>query len=118
MVTLTSLNHLLEHIKVVQEDVLNMSSSSSQLVEQFLEDSGVELDDNIVKAMQLQDITTQQLNGVIETLTAISEKLSNKDTVVFDDIIASELIEAKNKKDRFSGKSVSQELDLDEIEFF
>ena len=80
--------------------------------------------------MQYQDIITQQLNATIEAIDSMrssieifSHAYKNDEDLVSESMkklqekLNITLQDAKDKKDRFSGKSVLENAD-DEIEFF
>ena len=130
MLILNSVDKLLEHIKEVQEDVISLSHDSLMKMNGFIEKNNLEVDENITTSLQYQDILTQQLNATIEAIDSMrssievfshayknDENLVSQSMKKLEEKLNSTLQEAKDKKDRFSGKSVSDDAD-DAIEFF
>lgn len=131
MVILQSVDSLLAHIQEVQDDVMELSKESLMKMSSYIEDHKLDIDDNISTSLQYQDIITQQLSASIEAIGSMRKSLerfshafSNDESLVQDSMVKLEeklnktLAEAKDKKNRFSGK-VSQTSDTgDEIEFF
>ena len=131
MQILKSVDELLTHIKNVQEDVIYLSSESLMKISGFIEKNSIKIDENISTALQYQDIITQQLNATIEAIDSMtvsierfSHAYESDENLATDSInklhekLNATLIEAKEKKDRFSGKSANNQADTNEIEFF
>ena len=130
MLILNSVDMLLEHIKNVQEDVINLSHDSIIKINGFIEKHTLEPDDEILTAIQYQDIVTQQLNATIEAIESMrssievfsrtyksDENLANENIIKLEENLNATFKEAQDKKDRFSGKSALENAD-DAIEFF
>ena len=130
MLILNSVDKLLQHIKEVQEDVIALSHDSLMKMNDFIEQNNLEVDENITTSLQYQDILTQQLNATVEAIDSMrnsievfshtdtnDENLVSQSVKKLEEKLDSTLQEAKDKKDRFSGKSVSDDAD-DAIEFF
>jgi len=130
MLILNSVDSLLEHIKSVQEDVINLSHDSIVKINGFIEKNNLEVDDDVLTAMQYQDIVSQQLNATIEAIDSMrssieifshayksDENLATESITKLQEKLNATLKEAQDKKDRFSGKSAFENAD-DEIEFF
>ena len=131
MVILNSVDELLQHIKDVQSDVIELSNDSLLKMSSFIEKNSLEIDEDISTALQYQDIITQQLNASIEAITSmqksmqvfthayeIDENLANESLSKLQEKLTATLQEAKDKKNRFSGKSAHDSVETDEIEFF
>jgi len=131
MLILKSVDALLEHIKNVQEDVKNLSNDSMMKVSTFMEKNSLEIDDDIALSFQYQDIITQQLDASLEAINSMrtsievfshafksDEDLANGSLQKLQDKLTLALDEAKDKKERFSGKLVQPADENDEIEFF
>ena len=130
MLILDSVDSLLEHIEQVQKDVINLSGDSLLKMSNYIEKNQLEVDDDISTALQYQDIITQQLNATIDAIESMRKSI-NRFSHAFesDENLAQDsmkklqeklnitLAEAKDKKNRFSGK-VSDDDASDEIEFF
>jgi len=130
MLVLKSVDELLNHIKEVQEDVKELSSESLIKMSSYMEKNNLEIDEDISTALQYQDIITQQLNASIEAIESVMVSIErfahaykNDEDVVEENMLQLQeklnaiLQEAKDKKNRFSGRVASQSAD-DEIEFF
>ncbi len=130
MVILNSVDNLLEHIQDVQEDVISLSNDSLLKMSSYIEANNLEVDDDISTALQYQDIITQQLTATMEAIQSMrssikvfSHAFENNENLAQDsmnklqDKLNITLAEAKDKKNRFSGKT-SQDEETDEIEFF
>ena len=71
MVILNSFDDLLEHIKEIQEDVIGLSNESLLKMSAYIEKNNLEVDDDILTALQYQDIITQQLSATIEAINSM-----------------------------------------------
>jgi len=131
MIVLNSVDNLLEHIKEVQENVIGLSSDSLLKMSSYIEKNQLEIDDDMSTALQFQDIITQQLSATIEAIDSMrtsinifSHAYEEDENMVKDSIsklqdkLNSTLEDAKDKKNRFSGKTAQDNADNDEIEFF
>ncbi len=127
MLVLNSVDNLLEHMKDVQNDVIELSNSSLLKMSNYIEKNSLEVDEDISTALQYQDIITQQLNGTIEAIDSMrecmeifldNENLSENSMLKLQDSLGNVLKEAKDKKNRFSGKTSQDDGSNDEIEFF
>ena len=131
MLILKSVDELLDHIKNVQRDVISLSGESLMKMSGFIEKNSIEVDEDILTALQYQDIITQQLSATIEAIDSMKssmerfshayesdENLAAQSIDKLREKLNSTLQEAKEKKDRFSGKSAQQSIDTEEIEFF
>jgi len=130
MIMLKSVDELLSHIVDVQKDVIELSNESLMKMSSFMEKNNLEIDDDISTALQYQDIITQQLNASIEAIESMKisierfshayksdENLVEQSMLKLQEKLNATLKEAKDKKNRFSGKSAINNAD-DEIEFF
>ena len=122
MFILNTVNELLEHMKEVQSDVIELSTDSLLKMSSFIEKNSLEVDENIATSLQYQDIITQQLSANIETIESIKKSIlsfnANNDIQVLQEKLGDTLQEAKEKKDRFSGKTNEHNAPIDDIEFF
>lgn len=125
-----SLHELLEHIKQVEQDTIQISKESQLKLSSFMEKNGMQLDDEAAEAMQYQDIISQQLSATIEAIELVQKNLLmfsrsfKEDEKIADDSVVklraklgSVLEEAKAKKAAFSGYIQDKSDDYD-IEFF
>lgn len=130
MLLLDSVDHLLEHIEDVQKDVVSLSSDSLLKMSAYIENHQLEVDDDIATALQYQDIITQQLDATIEAIESMrksiqmfshafdsDESVAHASMQKLQEKLNVTLAEAKDKKNRFSGKTSDTEAS-DEIEFF
>ena len=130
MLILESVDSLLEHIEDVQKDVTSLSNDSLMKMSTYIEKHQLEVDEDISTALQYQDIITQQLNATIEAIESmrisikrfshafeVDETLAQDSMTKLKEKLNTTLEEAKDKKNRFSGKTSDNEVD-DEIEFF
>jgi len=130
MLILDSVDSLLEHIEVVQKDVISLSNDSLLKMSSYIEKNQLEVDEDISTALQYQDIITQQLMATIEAIESMrssikrfshafesDENLAQDSMKKLQEKLNTTLAEAKDKKNRFSGKTSENEAD-DEIEFF
>lgn len=126
---LSSLSDVLEHIKEVESDVLSMSKESMLSISKLLEERGVEIDEEFLKALQTQDIISQQLSATVDAIDSIKKSLDiykrslqedtgmvSKHISKLDIKLKKSLDEAKAKKSAFSGNRLNDE--EEEIEFF
>ncbi len=131
MLILKSVDDLLEHIRDVQESVIELSTDSLMKMSNFIEKNHLEIDEEISTSLQYQDIITQQLNASIEAINSMrksidiflhaqksDENLANDSLKKLQVKFTATLKEAKEKRSRFSGKSAQNSSDSDEIEFF
>ena len=130
MVLLNSIDSLLEHLEEVQNDVIGLSNDSLLKMSGYIEKHNIEVDDDISTALQYQDIITQQLTATVEAIDSMrvsikrfthafenDESIASESIEKLQDKLSITLAEAKDKKNRFSGKTSRDEAD-DEIEFF
>ena len=125
-----SLYELLEHIKQVEKDTINISKEAQMKLSTFMEKKNIELDDDAAEALQYQDIVSQQLSATIEAIELVQKNLQmfshtfKEDEKIADDSayklrikMKSVLDEAKAKKEAFSGH-IKDKSDEHDIEFF
>jgi len=129
MLMLNSIKELLEHIKEVQVDTINLSKESTLMISKFIEDKNIELDENAATSLQYQDIISQQLTATIEAIESVQQSINIfENAFESDEMVASgsmsklqkklknTLEDARIKRDAFSGKLTHE--NEDEIEFF
>ncbi len=130
MKLLQSVEALLEHVKLVEEDTIDLSKKSLLNLSNFLEAKGIEIDDSVAEALQYQDIIAQQLTATIEAIESVQksimqfnhafredEKIAVSSMEILQNRLGSALERAKEKRQAFSG-NVHHENDDDSIEFF
>ena len=127
---LSSINELLSHIKEVELDTIKMSQESMLMLSGFIEKNSIELDENAMKALQYQDIISQQLTATIEAIESVQtsidifenaydsdEKIASDSIDKLHSKLSKTLQKARDRKEAFSGK-LGHEDETDEIEFF
>ena len=127
---LNSMNQLLEHIKNVEEEVIVLSKESTMKFSNFLECNSIEIDDDVAKALQYQDIISQQLSATMELVENVQQSIEKFNhthregeaiAVSSIDMLQSKLSHAlesaKDKRQAFSG-NVAHKSDDEAIEFF
>ena len=125
-----SLNELLEHIKQVEKDTINISREAQMKLSAFMENKNIELDDDAAEALQYQDIVSQQLSATIEAIELVQKNLQmfahmfKEDEKIADESVDklrvkmnAVLEDAKAKKEAFSGH-IKDKSEENEIEFF
>ena len=129
MLMLTSIHELLEHIKEVQLDTIQLSKDSTMILGRIIEDNNIELDENAAASLQFQDIISQQLSATIEAINSVQKSIEifenayNSDEKVvsgsmdkLQEKLKASLKDARLKREAFSGKLRHE--NEDEIEFF
>ncbi len=66
---------ILEHIKDVQTDMITLSEKSASIFFDHFEQQGLEFTDDVTKALQYQDIFSQQLSVIAHAVTTVADKL-------------------------------------------
>ena len=130
MILLNSIDNLLEHLEEVQNDVISLSNDSLLKMSGYIEKHNIEVDEDIATALQYQDIITQQLTASVEAIESMrvsikrfshafnnDESLAQESMKKLQDKLNITLADAKEKKNRFAGKTSDNEAS-DEIEFF
>lgn len=125
---LHTLDGLLEHIKSVEAETIDLTREAQLRIVRFLEKQGITLDDETLEAMQYQDIISQQLSATIEAIENAQTHLqyflrafSEDDLIAVQSLekmqgkLTSALEKAKEKHAAFGGKLHH---DDDGIEFF
>lgn len=128
MASLEALDQFLKHLIDVESEMIDLSNRSHQNIAAWIENAKLEASEEVLQAMQYQDILSQQLGATIEAIGSIREFLSkNVDSRTEEDLKAVSEIEqmdaklidvlekAQEKRAAFSGKSGVSD---DEIEFF
>ena len=119
---------ILRHIKDVEQDVKDKSLQAATVFGDALNNASIAPSDELLRALQYQDIISQQLSATTDAIDAVEKGISlwlhtyNNDScmlqdglVRLDEKLKLLLEQAKQKKAAFSGKSNNAE---DEIEFF
>lgn len=78
--TFESFIKLLKHIKTVQKDIMENTKDQSVDLIDFLNENGVKPDKRVLDILQYQDILSQQLNAINETIESI-----NKNILIYSD---------------------------------
>ncbi|HEX5671059.1 MAG TPA: hypothetical protein VFX66_05930 [Sulfuricurvum sp.] len=127
---LNTLNGLLNHVKTVERETIELTQEAQLRMVRFIDKNGLTLDDETLEAMQYQDIIAQQLSATIEAIESAQEHMHffmhafNEDDSIaaqsiekMDGKLTAALEKAKEKYSAFSGK-VHCEDDDNGIEFF
>ncbi len=125
---LASINGLLTHIKEVELDTIKLSQESMLILGEFIEKNAIELDENTARALQYQDIISQQLSATIDAIESVQKSINIFEAAYrSDEKVASDSLDklqnklsnalslAQSKREAFSGNVHSDE---DSIEFF
>lgn len=129
---LTSILEILEHIRQVEGEIITMTRKSSEIFVKDIRSKSNLLDPEVLEAIQLQDIISQQFSAISDAIEAMQKHLEvHKHTIRADNSILNaniqrlytkmlcSLDEAKNKQASFSGHSNVKTGDReDEIDFF
>jgi len=129
MKILDSVHQLLEHIKEVERDTIELSQKSLLSITALIEKHKLEIDDDTAEALQYQDIISQQLSATIDAINGVQKSMSiYSHTFSEDESMAAESIDklqsklsglldvAKQKREAFSGNLDHHQ--SDEVEFF
>jgi hypothetical protein len=118
-----TLDQLLAHVIEVELEMVHLSAESHKKITQWINESNLIPSNNIIEAMQYQDILAQQLSATCDALSSIRNHLeeifscsSNESRTMIDNQMVRILEEAKFKRSAFSGK-IGQ-TDDQGIEFF
>lgn len=127
---LSSILDILKHIDDVQKDVKELSERSAISFHHFIAHHKLEADEQMLQAFQYQDIVSQQLTAVSETIGMIDKSMSiylhalNHDERMLGESIdklsmklTHSLQIAKEKQEAFSGNALEPK-HHDSIEFF
>ncbi len=129
---LKSILALLKHIQRVEQEIVVLTQKSSGVLIQEITDQKIVINDNILEAIQLQDIISQQFGAIaiaiddIEKHVIVHMHAMRTDNAILHTSIeklytkmVDSLDEAKKKQDSFTGNSLlAAENRTDEIEFF
>ena len=128
---LGSINDLLDHIKHVENDMIELSRDSSIKIANFIEKNSLEVDDDVAEALQYQDIISQQLSATIEAIESVQKSIAlfehsskNDEVIAIESIgklhkkLNDSLDRAKERRAAFSGKVLAEDAIDDGIEFF
>jgi len=124
-----ALYEILDHIRDVEEETIDLSKSANMKITTFLESKNIEIDDEVLDALQYQDIISQQLSATIEAISYVKshlkmfeasfesdESLANENVQKLHAKLNKALEKAREKREAFSGKTHND--NEDEIEFF
>jgi len=121
-----TLDQLLAHVIEVELEMVSLSAESHKKITQWISESNLIPGNDIIEAMQYQDILAQQLSATSDALSKIRDHLedvfshssdeSNKMIEIADNQMVQILEEAKFKRAAFSGRR--DQSDDQGIEFF
>jgi len=125
----SSVQDILEHIKDVNQSVIETSDSAFSELNRYLSEAELDLPDSVIRALQMQDILRQQLSGSTDAINLITKSISQYRSSItedaglleqslgaLDDKLKTTLEEAKVKKAAFSGDTENE--DGNDVEFF
>jgi hypothetical protein len=128
MASLHTLDRLLEHLIDVESEMITLSARGHRSIAEWIKETKLEASDEVLEAMQYQDIFSQQLGATIEAIESVRALLAqNMETEIEEDSAAmvkigqmdSKLVDvlekAQQKRAAFSGKT---DPDDEGIEFF
>jgi uncharacterized protein YwgA len=81
---------MINHFEDVERNIIAVSKESSLKIAKLIEDGKVEASDEVVSALQYQDIVSQRLSATIEAMEETKRYLQN---YVSDSMCADELLE-------------------------
>jgi hypothetical protein len=87
---LNSAIDMINHFEDVERNIIAVSKESSLKIAKLIEDGKVEASDEVVSALQYQDIVSQRLSATIEAMEETKRYLQN---YVSDSMCADELLE-------------------------
>jgi predicted adenine nucleotide alpha hydrolase (AANH) superfamily ATPase len=126
MVFIETLKQLLDHVKMVETEAMELSKDSQMRITAFIEKHNLHPDDETLEAMQYQDIISQQLSATVEAIEGMQEYLDHfnvalktedeKGVEAAVEKLEHALARAKEKHSGFGGKM--HHGDDDGIEFF
>lgn len=120
------INEFLVHIQEINNDVLKLSEESNEVLMTYLNSLGLSLPNNILAVLQYQDIISQQLQGINDTIQGIKNNTDNRkeeeNTITllqqYESILMASLTEAKRKKEIFMGNTLEKKHNDNELNFF
>ncbi|MBN2869738.1 MAG: hypothetical protein JXK04_02145 [Campylobacterales bacterium] len=121
MAPLDTLDRLLEHVIEVESEMIVLSAQAHRRISEWIGASGAEVTDEVLEALQYQDILSQQLGATTEAIKGMRELLpkngENAEALAGMDAKLLGILEtARSKHAAFSGR-VDQD-DGEGIEFF
>lgn len=121
---------LLKHIENVQKDVMEMTEKSAVSFHDMMIKNNLAPDKESLDALQFQDIITQQLNAIGETVRAIEKSITvhihaikgdkatlEKSIKKLSTSLEESVNKAKEQREAFKGNSMGKKQE-DVIEFF
>ena len=124
MASLPALDRLLEHVIGVEREMIELSAASHRTISGWINGSGTPIPDEVLEALQYQDILSQQLGATIEAIEKVREHLGqvagtagDGDDILLDaDAKLLGILEtAQSKHAAFRGRDGN---DTEAIEFF
>jgi hypothetical protein len=77
MASQSSLDRVLEHVMGVEEEMIALSAASHRAISGWMNGAGVAIPDEVLEALQYQDILSQQLGATIEAIGKVREMLAH-----------------------------------------
>lgn len=113
MHSLDTLDEVLEHIKSVESETIELTREAELGIVRYIEKNGLILDDETLEVMQYQDIISQQLHATIEMIeniqslirtTSVNESSGLEGLAAMEEKLSNVLQQARDKHSAFSGK--------------
>ncbi len=124
MGSFATLDRLLEHVVEVETEMIGLSAQAHRQIAAWVGSSGILPGDEVLEALQYQDILSQQLGATIEAVQAVrghlasalcAEGESDADLAALDAKLVEILERAQTKRSAFRGRADGE---AEEIEFF
>lgn len=127
---LMSIVDIMEHVQNVQSNVAQLLERSALSFHQFLEERGLDADENVLKAYQYQDVMKQQLIAISDAVIIVEKSIrayvyreQGDEEILCENIdkllqeIKHSLVRAKKQHEDFSGNALDAKHHK-EVEFF
>lgn len=129
--TFDAFSKLLDHIKSVQNDIMENTKIQTMDMLDFLNENKIKPDNRMMHMLQYNDILSQQLSAINVAIDSINENIHIhteeiadsyvKITKNFEDLnvkLNYDIEDAKRKRNAFNGRFNNTNEEEDEVEFF
>jgi len=125
-----SIDELLNHISVVEQDVGTFTYDAFMVVQKYISDNNLEVSDELALALQSQDVIAQQLSATMDAINGFRDGISHFEAYLATDIekVKHDIDEITKKFDDATAKAVERreaymgrmqnKNEDDEVEFF
>lgn len=126
-----SLSEIIEHVVSVEKGVIDLSKEANLKISSFIEKSNIVATDDVLEALQYQDLISQQLSATIEAMNNVKTNIEYYvHSIKEDSSLMSENFKklntkleksiqiAKERQCAFEGKLSKNGDCVEEIEFF